>query len=198
MPFPIILAGALLTAGLQPGASASQASAAVAAYAQCLARHNSVRVTHALEAGFGDQFDAAVSRLAVKACVSPESVAVTGGALRGPLFRAMYTKFGPAAGRTAATIITKWSAKLPAGSALLGWYQIGSCVIDKAPGLGRDLVRTAPGSEKESAKLAAITPSLSNCLPGGQQVAINRSVLIGVLSEIVYRIDVAPPAAGNY
>jgi hypothetical protein len=109
------------------------------------------------------------------------------------LFRAAYTKFGPAAGRSAANVINNWAPKLPADDPMVGWYQIGSCLVGKAPDAVRDLVRAAPGSENENARLAALAPQLSGCLPGGQQFAVNRATLTGVLAEIVYRVDVAPP-----
>jgi hypothetical protein len=172
------------------GAAKSRTAIANVAYADCLARHESRRVQHVVDAGFGQGFDAAFSQLPIKNCVPGPDVTNNAAGLRGPIFKVMYVRFGPAAGRSAAHNAVNWTTSLPVGSPMLAWYLIGSCVEAHAPGDSRALVLAATESASERERFSKIMPKLSNCLPAGQRFAIDRTVLTGVLAEIVYRIYV--------
>jgi hypothetical protein len=176
----------------QEAAAKSRHAIANAAYAGCLARHESRRVQHVVDAGFGEKFDAAFSQLPIEKCIPGPDVVNNATALRGPLFKTMYVKFGPAAGRSAAHFGIDWKANVPAGSSLLAWYLVGSCVEAHAPGESRALVLAATESADEQEQFSKIMPKLASCLPAGERFAIDRSILTGVLAEIVYRIDVGP------
>jgi len=170
-----------------PAATAERVAAAT--YAKCLLRQDSRAVRFALETGFDAPFDAAVAKLATPKCAAGDFSAAT---LRGPLFAAVYRKFGPGAGRSAANIISNWVPNLPASDERLVWYQVGACVLAKSPDKTRDLVLTLPGSAEENAEISAIVPALAQCLPAGQRFSVDRGKLVGALAEIVYRVDIAP------
>lgn len=65
---------------------------------------------------------------------------------------------------------------------------IGDCTVRAAPAQTRALVLSEVGSEAESAAIQALIPSLSGCIPAGQQVEISRPILRGMVAEPLYRL----------
>lgn len=66
-------------------------------------------------------------------------------------------------------------------------YGVALCVVYKYPGGVAALIRTAPGTAAEKAVVASLTPSLSACLPHGQNIALKVPQLRAILAEHLVR-----------
>ncbi len=73
----------------------------------------------------------------------------------------------------------------------------GECIVRAdAAGVGT-MLATGPGTEEEIAKLRALMPSLSACMPEGMTLAYSRFVLRGILALNYYRLAFAPAASAS-
>ena len=90
--------------------------------------------------------------------------------------------------------IDKLSADQRAGVVMLA---IGTCVFNAGRTRVADLMRTTVGSAQEAAAFAALSPSLSACIPVGTQLKLTKFQLRGYLAEAAYRGAAEPPAGRN-
>ncbi|MBS0478114.1 MAG: hypothetical protein JSR79_02305, partial [Proteobacteria bacterium] len=73
-----------------------------------------------------------------------------------------------------------------AGSASM--RQFGDCVVAIAPADALRLARSPRGSGEESAAIAALAPTLNNCLASGQNFKLKRADLRLVVAEPLYHL----------
>lgn len=131
-------------------------------------------------------------------------------ALRGSVFKALYPRDHanavpamPAAGPDGAPPQPDWLAdvtgagKAPPDDPQVQTYvalrRLSACVVLNKTDAVHRLLLARPGSDAETAIFGEITPTVSGCIPDGQQLALSKLVLIGVLAEVAYRT--ATPAS---
>ena len=189
--FALVLA--LLSIRADPANAVAQKSissmTSIDSYAACLVEKSPNKVAEALANGFDEKFEAALAALSFGPCSAP--TAYLARQVRGALFESMYRKHTPKAGHSASNILQTWVPKLPASDPRAGWYVVSACLVDKAPGSTRALVRAKPGTTEKIRKFSDVAAVLPKCLPAGQQFKLSRSTLTGLIAETVYQIDFA-------
>ena len=172
-------------------AQVSEQDHAASRYADCLVARHHRKVADALDSGFDAVFEKALARVPTTGCINPATASVSGKALRGQLFAAMYRRFGPQAGRTASNISPSWVPQLAPSDPRAGWYSVSNCLVQREPTATRALVRAKPGSTSASAQMNKVTAKLPLCLPAGAPITVKRSMLADLIAETVYQIDFA-------
>lgn len=70
--------------------------------------------------------------------------------------------------------------------------RLGACaLLNKTEAVHR-LLLSRPGSEAETAIFGEIMPTVSGCIPDGQQLALSKLVLIGTMAEVAQRMALPP------
>ena len=73
--------------------------------------------------------------------------------------------------------------------------QFAECVIRAAPGESRAILLQRIGSPEEKAAYQALAPHLGACVPQGLTISFSKSVLGGLVAEVLYRLSTVTPTA---
>jgi hypothetical protein len=171
--------------------AASEETAPIDIYAECMAKHHYRDLAKVLDSGFDEVFVRALAEVSVKKCDSTIASTAKQAELRGPLFAAMYRRFAPQAGSAASNILRGWTPKLTEGDPRWGWYVVSNCLVKNQPDATREWVIAKPGSDRAARKKQNVVAALPKCLPAGQEFEISAAVLAGLIAETVYQIDFA-------
>lgn len=171
----------------------------LALYAACILERDAAKAKRALQMPYGAESDKAISRLAVNDCLRSGMLQFQGVSLRGALYNELYRReFGTNVPR-AESVAFDFGQSAPnldkdvAGR--IGLLMFGDCVLRASPAMAHAFVVAHAAGSAEDAAFVQIEPELGPCLPQGQQIALNRLTLKGVLSEVLYRRATAPAVA---
>lgn len=169
-----------------------QARVTLVSYATCLVERNRAGVRKALESPPRD-FDKTAARLSVSECLRSGELRFPASLLRGPLYIALYRRdFGRTVPQLRPEPIdfaqsARLSADDPERPAFAGRFAFTDCVVRRATAAAHAVVLSPTASRSEASSMAALSPSLGPCLPGGTQFRINKLILTGLLAETLYK-----------
>ena len=124
--------------------------------------------------------------------------------MRGGVFEALYHKdFGGAGasdafeGLAAVHYPVDLATADPGAASYAMEMHIGDCTVRKAPSLAERLIDTRVGSDDESAAIQALIPTLSVCTDKGQTLKFSKSIIRGMVAEVLYRFMAAQKGLTN-
>jgi hypothetical protein len=66
--------------------------------------------------------------------------------------------------------------------------RIGECAVRRNPSSAKSLIDSPIGSDEETAAIKAIIPALSVCTFEGQTLTLSKSIVRGMIAEVLYRL----------
>ena len=185
---------------------ADRGRAMMLAFSQCLIRDNLPAVRKAV-AFFPDtpEADKQLRKVATDECLVGETEG--GGELsfsfrlaRGALFQALYlNKFAKAAPVLPAEPLVLESETVgqdpEAARNYIGLRRFTECVGRTDPAVSRAILLPPVGSKEEGEAYKALAPLLGPCLPEGMKISFSKSILGGLIAEVMYRLSTQAPSA---
>ena len=170
---------------------ADQARAIAGEYARCVAQRHRRAVDRALSLPFSGDWSSEMRRLTDANCLEYQMLRFSPDLIRGALFGATYrldyARAAPAlATAEAIDFAADGSAGGPDGS-MPALRRAVDCGVRAAPGDARAIVLADVASPAETRAYAAWVPHLANCLPHGSPIRFSRTVLGGMIAEMLYR-----------
>lgn len=142
--------------------------------------------------------------------MSSVTLTMSSPALRGAVFKALYARdhakavpaLPPAGIDGSPAPQPDWQADVippgpvafddPQVATYIALRRLAAClVLNKTEAVHR-LLLSRSGSDTETAIFAEIMPTVSGCIPDGQQLALSKLVLIGTMAEVAQRMAVPP------
>lgn len=170
-------------------------------YARCLIGVDEQGV-RAMTTSFPESQDYArrARRISTDACVADGMMTFNANILRASLFTAFYLReFGRAPAPLAATPIDFKADAAGQNADEANRYvvmrQFAECVVRADPAASRAVVLGPIGSAAEDEAFRAIAPQLAPCLPQGSSIKAGRTVLSGLIAEVLYRLATTTPTA---
>lgn len=213
--FPIAVAVAQMMAGERadlPKNDVARSREVMASFAQCLAqRQPKVARTFVL-----DDYSAAANRLyrqgGVNDCLSDASeMRFQALAARGAMAEVLIAREFPGmpelkwdgvtlAGPSNAALLPQGGVSLPPRTdptqtrivLIPGAITLGACILRADAAKSRTLLNSKLNSKAETAAVAAITPSISACVPKGETLKIDKSGIRTGIAVAYYRLAHAP------
>lgn len=124
----------------------------------------------------------ALAKIAGDDCLLTGTLRMSPALFRGAVYRALYMRDYALMSRDALAALV--ATKLEDDRSSINF---GACVAKLSPDGTRALVLSDPGTTAEKDAIAALRPSLSDCLPPRAQVRITMSGLQATLSEALYK-----------
>ena len=160
-------------------------------FADCLVAAVPQQVKSALALPIGKRSDSAIANLVTKHCLDQDQVAFLPSHLRGALYIGLYRQEFGTANVTLPAETVDFASAIPADTdqrmALIGYRLFADCAARKDPVAARELVLSQRGSDERSAALGKMSAHFNECLFKGQQIAMNRDWLSGLIAEVLYR-----------
>lgn len=178
---------------------------AIVDFATCVLQRERARAMTTL-AAFPDRAGyEGLRKLGRNGCLSQGTLEFDLTLFRGALFTALYReRFG-----AKLPVLPEASANFREGAPdplddisgqAIALREFGECVVRRDPGVVHSIVTAKIGSAEEDALYKALVPHLGPCLNAGLQVKFSKTVLSGLLAEVLYR-DAASgsttPSAGK-
>jgi hypothetical protein len=169
-------------------------------YANCVVRASPRKVTAMLAMPMHSaEAEAASRRLTVDDCLSGGDLTFDTDVLRGSLYRALYryefatndSKLQPL------SMDTAFNAKVTAQPNYDPLRRFSECVVRDNAVASRDLVMAAAASTIEQSAFAQLKTSFSTCMAKGSEVRFSKTVLVGLIAEMLYRLSSPILAAGS-
>ena len=163
------------------------------AYGTCLIKDNRRQVESFLETWpDSPNYNSMVRRVASNNCIASGDLRMTSSFLRGALYVGLYKidyKDSPASVSKAPINfgLQMTDASTPNTKVYVSRMLFADCVVRRAAEESRRLVLTTPASKDEDLALSKLLPFLGPCIPQGQNVQFDRTVLSGILAEALYR-----------
>jgi hypothetical protein len=136
----------------------------------------------------------AISDVSVDECVEQGEMKMNEAVIRASLYRALYVAdYRRIAPQVRPIIIDFTQGQVGlTGQAKMGvtLRQFADCVVRSNAAAVRTLVLAPSGTPSESAAMGAVGPYLGQCLTPGSRMEFTKSILFGLLSEVLYRDSV--------
>lgn len=175
---------------------ATKARVMLARYATCIVQYRQAATVDYLAAyPFSKTATAAEKKLANSNCLSEGKLSFNSDGLRGALFTALYIRdFSNEVPVLQAQPID-FKADTGGDSSddakkYIVMRELGECLIRKEPAQARRLVLGPVGSDNESMAFRSLAPLLGECLPSNITTKIDKSGLIQIVAEVLYRLSV--------
>ncbi|MGN5374287.1 hypothetical protein [Sphingomonas hankookensis] len=180
----------------------ARARVTLAQFARCTVDRRSKEVA-ALAGQSADKLGGmAMAKVADDECLSSGEMRMKPMLMRGALFVELYRRRERAAGRgepwSMPAVAFDGRTPVDTGDGDLalqfGLLSFAECVVRHDAQATRAVVLAPTASNEQDAAFAALAPHLGQCLPGGQKIALGKSILEGALGEVLYRgtVPVAP------
>lgn len=166
----------------------------IMSFARCMVQRHRVAMEKALAIPpLDDASSIAFKRLVSGGeCLSYGELKMNQSLLRGGLFSALYrADFSRAPGAAAASTVD-WSRDVggsttPEQMQYVGLRQFADCAVRADPADARTAVLSAPVSVQERDAYVRLAPQLNACAVKGQSLTFSKTVLSGLLAEVLYR-----------
>lgn len=171
-------------------------------FARCVVARNPKGVARAIGLPPGPAASTAMTALATSECLDSGEMTIPQRLMRGAIFVELYRV------RESKKVNIAPPQPLDLDNPILPEFQqdrmryallyFGGCVVkrDERDARGIVLLKTASPAQNDAFK--AILPNLGPCLVSGQKIAFSKSIIEGILAEVLYRGTVGPATgAGN-
>ena len=132
----------------------------------------------------------ALAKLATSECLVSGQLFIPNQLMRGAAYRALYIRDYRKQVPSPSVSVVDYARTTDSDSysqELGRLNSFGSCVARANPNAAHSLVLANAATSDEASAIDALRQNLADCLPGGTSVKFTKSVLQGLLAEVLYR-----------
>lgn len=173
-------------------------------FAECVLKSTPRAVERAVILPTARSYEA-LTKLARSECLAPGQIVIPHQLMRGAAYRALYIrdyrKRAPALVASPVDYVSLADQDV-VSQEIARLNAFGSCVARANPDAAHSLVLADAATKEEVSAIEGLRQNLADCLPGGTSIKFTKSVLQGLLAEILYRevqnaADLAETKAGD-
>ena len=170
----------------------------VADFARCVVDRNAKEIHRAFSLPPGRNYWRTMSVIATNQCLAEGQMSIPQSVMRGAIFAELFRRFTRDSVRLVAVAPIDFSQAVEKddqpGRTQRAKMQLAACIVRTDRMNSTAVVLEPTGSSTQEAAFKALAPSIGPCVSEGEQMTISKSILEGILAEVLYRGTLALPS----